>query len=686
MTTSATDTNESSVGAKSSLEQSIHQRVIRFADQASDRSEFLKLLATELSESFAVELVAVASHEWTAPMMLVSDPAVAQRINQNAIGGLLRSATQLPIACDVPCRNGDNHARGLRVEITGTPEQSALLLLYDAEERPTATRQVQDLKRLSEYANSSRDVLADLPAGRSATTAASKSQAPNDNAATSLGHRHSLQWFHRDLDLNATAYRIANETRRLIGCDRVSVLFRTGRRYRVRAVSGVSVVDRRSNSVTALESLAVRSAVMERPLIMPGVDPLPPQIQQPLDEYLDETGVLSTIMLPLHRPSDANDTDSPDSAGEDFGHHDQEILALVFLEYFSGEAPTAITPAMRTINREATFAIRNSMEHHKVFGLRLWKLLGTLLAGKRMAFAVLASLLLMTALIASLVIQIEHEVIASGTLVPASQRQVFAQVDGIVKEIFVADGDVVSVGDRLFRLENADLETRAENLAGEIQTATRRLASVQSLRLSMAADPNQSNRLAIEERQLASELSNLNAQQELVRQQQEQLIVRSPIDGTIAGWQLERQLSDRPVSRGNLLVSVVDHNGPWSLRLKVPDQDAGPVLESFRESASLNVRFAVATQPDSTYAARLETISTAARMADDGENVVDATAAVIETDDESIDYAQASFSADGARVGADVTAKIACGKRTVLRSWFGDVFDFVNRNVLFYFR
>ncbi len=44
-----------------------------------------------------------------------------------------------------------------------------------------------------------------------------------------------------------------------------------------------------------------------------------------------------------------------------------------------------------------------------------------------------------------------------------------------------------------------------------------------------------------------------------------------------------------------------------------------------------------------------------------------------------------AFDPSDMRVGADVTAKIACGKRSVLRSWFSDVFDFAHRNVLFYF-
>ena len=56
--------------------------------------------------------------------------------------------------------------------------------------------------------------------------------------------------------LKETAFTVANEGRRLIGCDRVSVLVRRGTRCRLVAVSGVATVNRRANAVRALERLA----------------------------------------------------------------------------------------------------------------------------------------------------------------------------------------------------------------------------------------------------------------------------------------------------------------------------------------------------------------------------------------------------------------------------------------------
>jgi hypothetical protein len=119
--------------------------------------------------------------------------------------------------------------------------------------------------------------------------------------------------------------------------------------------------------------------------------------------------------------------------------------------------------------------------------------------------------------------------------------------------------------------------------------------------------------------------------------------------------------------------------------LQVPDRDAGPILTFAQGNQQLPVCFAVATQPEASFAATLHGVSTAARMDQWGEHVIDATASVTVEAAESMSQNMDTFRSGEMRIGADVTAKIACGKRTILRSWFGDVFDFVHRNILFYF-
>lgn len=671
----------------------IHDRVVDIANQSGDRCEFLKSLGAELRENFNVAIVAIHASHWPSAMMLVTDDLLAAQIDRSCVKDLLASASATPIACDVPVVNaiaGDT-TRGLRVELTGGTDRASVLLVYSNCESPPPITQVDDLKQLAMYAQSTRSVAAQLPIPTQAKADAAETGMTVTDSGIVNHQRDSLRLFHLDLDLRSVCYRIANESRRLLRCDRTTVLIPQSGKCRVQSISGVAVVDRRSNSVRAIERLTQSALVMSRPMILPCEEPLPPQIQQPLDDYLDESGVMGAILLPLHAPDHEDNDDGFELANIDPFNTHGEVVGVIVLEYFSGTVPHSIDPATRLVASEATLSLRNSLEHQQVFGLTLWKSVGALIQASRLPWVLTASILMTLLLVASMIIQVEHHVIATGHLEPSARREVFSTVDGVVKALHVQDGQSVVAGDLLVELENAELQNQAEKLAGEIQTASQRLASIKAVRLSNVSDVNQSSRMALEERQLESELANLLAQQTVVQDQQQELRITSPIDGSVIAWQMERRLTDRPVSRGNLLLSVADHSGPWTLKLNIPDHDAGPVLEAVQSDPRLAVEFAVATRPEDSFAGVLHSVATAARMDDMGRHVIDVTADV--TADRANEIAKTKGEASGGfsefdhrtmRVGADVTAKIACGKRSVLRSWFSDVFDFVDRNVLFY--
>ncbi|MGB7343077.1 MAG: biotin/lipoyl-binding protein [Pirellulaceae bacterium] len=705
--------------ASSNLDRSIDQRVTLCANETTTRAEFLQRLASEISKDFDVAIVAVESSDWAGPMMLVTSNELAQQISRASICDLLSSAAVVPIACDVelqiPADSGAERSRALRVELAESPRRAAILLVYHSDVHPTPTEQLHALKQLSEYTGSVRRVIGQFP-GNETPRGLTLDHQDNEANAAAMRARQALSQFHTDLDLNATAYRIANESRRLLNCDRTTVLIRRGNQFRVSAISGVAVVDARSNSVRAAEDLVQRASVMSRPMMMPSDEPLPPQIQEPLDTYLDETGVSTAIILPLHEPDDSDPSEGVDSVLSSTLEGNGDIIAMMMLEYFSGHPPQNIGQATALVATEAMYSLRNSMEHRNVFGLSLWKSVGKVVHSGKMPLITLGGVALVGLLLASMLIQVEHHVIATGSVQPTTQRQVFAAIDGVVKEIHVTDGQVVKAGEPLLKLENADLESRAESLAGELQTASKRLSSILAMRLSSATEPSQAGRLALEERQLRSEISNLQSQQDLVKLQQGELVVRSPIAGTIVGWQLDQRLSDRPITRGNLLLRVVDHKGDWSLRLNVQDDDAGPIIEAMKLKDELPIQFAVATDPDGSFSANLKSMATAARLDETGQHVIDAVADVRtgnktqasiakQTTEpradqdvrpslagsstimlQSEDFVSDTFDPAAIRVGADVTARISCGKRSILRSWFSDAFDFVDRNVLFYFK
>ena len=139
----------------------------------------------------------------------------------------------------------------------------------------------------------------------------------------------------------------------------------------------------------------------------------------------------------------------------------------------------------------------------------------------------------------------------------------------------------------------------------------------------------------------------------------------------------------RPINRGNQLCSVVDNDGAWRLRLNLPEKRSGALLNRVQEDQHLSVRFAVATMPEKTFQARLEQHSHAAQLDDFGNRVIELVA-VVEND--AFDDSAGHFDHQLLPVGVDVTAKIACGQRSIVHSWFSDAIDYVNRQILFRFR
>ena len=102
------------------------------------------------------------------------------------------------------------------------------------------------------------------------------------------------------LDPRETAYTIANEGRRLIECDRVSVAIRKGNKCAIEAISGQDVFDKRSNTVRLLGKLATAVVATGDAVWYTGdTRDLPPQVEDAVQEYVDEAHSKTVAVLPL---------------------------------------------------------------------------------------------------------------------------------------------------------------------------------------------------------------------------------------------------------------------------------------------------------------------------------------------------------------------------------------------------
>ena len=117
------------------------------------------------------------------------------------------------------------------------------------------------------------------------------------------GFTHQI---HGSLDLKETAYAVANDGKRLVGCDRLSVALKIGGRVMVEAVSGQEVVEQRANLIRELTRLCKVVIRSGEDLVYTGnTEGFAPDIRDALELYVDESGSKAVIVTLLHKPEHA---------------------------------------------------------------------------------------------------------------------------------------------------------------------------------------------------------------------------------------------------------------------------------------------------------------------------------------------------------------------------------------------
>jgi multidrug efflux pump subunit AcrA (membrane-fusion protein) len=272
-----------------------------------------------------------------------------------------------------------------------------------------------------------------------------------------------------------------------------------------------------------------------------------------------------------------------------------------------------------------------------------------------------------------------------GTLQPVAQREVYAEMDGVVARVFVEDDQQVREGDPLVTVRSPDLEIEVQEVIGEMRALAKKR---DGLELTINQLQNQDRDL-IRERQLSSEIAELDTRLNTLREkeaalraEQEKLTVFAPIDGAIASQDIERHLRTRPVQRGDALLRIVSFSGPWQLELLVPDADSGHVRtalfgnqesdgNSAASSAGRSIEYVIASSPDRKFVARAEWMADSARNPSGNGVFLDLIA--------SVDPQVAAQS----HMGATVYAYVDCGLEPFWYVWSRPLVEFIQRKLWF---
>lgn len=479
-----------------------------------------------------------------------------------------------------------------------------------------------------------------------------------------------LSRLHQGLDPKRVAYTLANEGRRLLECDRISVCLAQGAIAKPSAVSGLDSFDRRSQEIAKLGKLAT-VVMRSRDPLWHGIDgaALPPQIEGPLHVYVDQSQARLLAVIPLFPPSTTE------------GERDRKPkkpLGAMVIEKLTDADPASLKQRVDMLTKHASVALNNAKSHHEIFLLPLWQALGSSAAVKKAKLLpkiAIACILLVAVAAALCLIPADFDLAARGKLLPSERQDVFARHKGTVVDLLVDDRQVVEVDQPLAKMVDSDLDSEIEKLIGEERAAEDRLNGIShSLTKNARMRPEEQESLEREEATLKQQIQSTHKQLNLARVKQRELTIRSEIAGQVMDWKLKERLFRRPVERGQVLMTIANQEGPWELELQLPEKRVGKLSQALaNRDEALTVEFTLSTHPDQQFHGEVVQIDPIAEVSGEEGNTVRVRVAI--NKDELPEL----------HSDTTVTAQIQCGKRPLGYVLFVDVFETVYGKFLLWF-
>lgn len=481
----------------------------------------------------------------------------------------------------------------------------------------------------------------------------------------------------RSRSVQEVAATAASDGRLLFGIDRVSLVRRRGRKTVVEAISGQDRVNKRANLVRRMAALA-RAVMLGRETLhyVGNVEGFPPQLERPLADYVAESHSRMLVIVPLFEPEKLvrPEFEDKDQAPRRADREARVIGCLVLERINDSRVPVLLPEKIDLVVDHVAAALARAVAIDQIFLRRTLQGIGQTrdwFHGRGLA-KTLAIIALLVGIGAALWgVKWPYKVVCEGHLMPETQRHVFAPWDGQIVELRVRGGEQVQEGDVLAVLTNDELRAEIVQSASELAVREQTVISLgrQVAELRRGGQRAEESKLDAERVAAEAEVAGLKRQLEILRERESRLQVRAPISGTVATFQLDQLLRDRPVRRGEVLMEVMDDQGTWHLELDVEDFRMGHVNRAISRQdgdVGLPVEFVLALAPEERFRGRLKKLESRAEAKAEVGTVVP-----VEVGIEDVDQLPTR------RIGAEVRAKIETGDRALGYVLFGDVVDFV---------
>ncbi|MEZ6053435.1 MAG: efflux RND transporter periplasmic adaptor subunit [Planctomycetaceae bacterium] len=480
----------------------------------------------------------------------------------------------------------------------------------------------------------------------------------------------------RSLNVREVSGIAVNDGRIIIGCDRLSLVLKEGKRIKVRGISGQDDVEHRANLVNSMRNVAKQVIRVGEPLVYRGaIEGIPPQLEKPLSTFLQESRSRMALFLPLLPKDEIPHKEEKDPHTPVRKKKVKPIGCLV-VEQFSESRPLPVLRERSDLVADHVAAsLYNARRHQEIFLLWLWVAIGRFFGWFRgrnllITLAVIAGIAVAGTALAF--VPWDYRVEGIGKTMPVVQHSVFAPWDGDVYEVLVESGQEVKQGQPLVQLVSDELRAQLVTAQNEVAEKEKVYNTIK-YQIDSALNRGSKEEIAryrVEELRTEIEVNAAKEKVSVLQDRIEKLTVLSPIDGIVATFKLKEKLQNRPVRRAEVLLEVMDDKGDWQLELEVPEYRMGHMLKALERSAdgTLPIEYVLASAVETSYDAKVAKIATRTNESEEEGTIVEVYA--------DID----ANTLPSRRIGAEVEAKINCGKRSLGYVLFGDVIEFVQRH------
>jgi hypothetical protein len=497
---------------------------------------------------------------------------------------------------------------------------------------------------------------------------------------------------HASLNPTEVSYWIANEGRRLIESDRISVGVRTGRKVDVLAVSGADVVEKRSNLVQRMRALFEAVIDWGEKLVYTGTkdESLPPAVLEALDRYLAESNSQVLVVMPLR---DEREKDT----------HRKVRNALLLESFEPKVSPQVLVERLEVVAKHAGPALYNAVEYRRIPMRFLWLPLAYVqegLGGKAKAITSLVIVGLTVLVLAMVFVPYPLRMSANGQVLPVERRWLYAPWPGQVVDVkqSLASGSPVIAGQELIDMYDTSLAKMVRDLQVEIQTAEQTI----SRRVPTAPDGSEDRQAALEKRNAENvkraKLDELMKIRDLYNASMMNpgfFSVRSPLTGRILNADFRESLFHKKVQPNEPLIRIgaTDPKNPrlseWEIELKIPQKHIGQVNRAFEtlNVKELDVDILVMMAPTDVYKGKLRKDKIALQANpnkdshDEPEPVVQAFVRISGDDIPKESRLPTTLLV----TGTEVHSRIRCGDHAMGYSLLYGVWEFLFEKVIFYF-